>query len=293
MEACLSGIAGRESWAIPRPNNTNASYVRAYHRSLLVRLSAPADIRRSKLTASPCTNTRGREYSYHTPSKPVRCELIISRSLISSPRFPAKRLSVEQQAERLKLLRLANQDQESVCVQEAQLPIKPEPLPVLPTSPDHVTQQPQPSEGSSEKDDVKDDVKADEKGAEIEGVPPVFELEMTVSSGTYVRSIVHDLAIAVGSAAHVVSLTRTRQGAFVSPSYTAKAREDVTRSIVDVVTEETRLLDCVDWAVLEDALRKLDVDEEIAVDVDGWANWELEIMQKWPDQSGLKIASYK
>lgn len=202
--------------------------------------------------------------------------------------FPAKRLSVEQHAERLKVLRLANQDQESVRVQEAQFPIKPEPM--LPTSPDRITQPPQPSESSSEKHDVK----ADEKGAEIEEVPPVFELEMTVSSGTYVRSIVHDLAIAVGSAAHVVSLTRTRQGPFVSlSSYTATAREDITRSDVDVVTEETRLLDCVDWAVLEDALRKLEADEEIAVDVEGWANWELEILRKWPDQSGLKIASNK
>ena len=53
--------------------------------------------------------------------------------------FPAKRLSVGQQAERLKLLRIFNQDQESVRVQEAQLPIKPELLLVLPTSPDHVT----------------------------------------------------------------------------------------------------------------------------------------------------------
>ena len=176
-------------------------------------------------------------------------------------------------------------------MQEAQLPIKPEPLPVLPTSPDHVAQLPQPAESSSEKHDVK----TEEKEMETEEIPPAFELEMTVSSGTYVRSIVHDLAIAVGSAAHVVSLTRTRQGPFVlpsySPSYTAKAREDVTRSTVDAVTEET--LDCVDWVVLEDALRKLEAGEEIATDEDGWANWELEMLRKWPDQSGLKIASSK
>ena len=205
--------------------------------------------------------------------------------------FPAKTLSVEQQAERLKVLCLVNQDQESVRVQEAQLPIKSEPSPVLPTSPDHVVQLPQPAGSSSEKHDVK----VEEKETEIEEIPPVFELEMTVSSGTYVRSIVHDLAIAVGSAAHVVSLTRTRQGPFVSPSYspsyTAKAREDVTRSTVDAVTEET--LDCVDWAVLEDALRKLEAGEEIATDVDGWADWELEMLRKWPEQSGLKIALCK
>ncbi|GAA5928984.1 hypothetical protein JCM3775_006702 [Rhodotorula graminis] len=45
--------------------------------------------------------------------------------------------------------------------------------------------------------------------------PPIFEIKMTVSSGTYVRSIVHDLGLALGSAAHVVKLTRTRQGEFV------------------------------------------------------------------------------
>jgi len=201
--------------------------------------------------------------------------------------FPAKSLSVEQQAELLKVLRLVNQDQESGCVQEAQLSTKPEPLPALPTSPDHFTQQLEPSGGGSEKHDVK----AEDNAAEIEETPPVFELEMTVSSGTYVRSIVHDLAIAVGSAAHVVSLTRTRQGPFVSPSYTAKAHEDVTRSTVGAVIEETRPLDCVDWAVLEDALRKLEAGEEVAVGVDGWTNWELEMLQKWPDQSGLKMAS--
>ena len=55
---------------------------------------------------------------------------------------PAKRPSVEQQAERLNVPRLVNQDQESVRVQEAQLPIKLEPLTVLLTSPGYVTQLP-------------------------------------------------------------------------------------------------------------------------------------------------------
>ncbi|KAJ9119767.1 hypothetical protein QFC22_003477 [Naganishia vaughanmartiniae] len=45
-------------------------------------------------------------------------------------------------------------------------------------------------------------------------IPPTFTIRMTVSSGTYVRSIVHDLALSIGSAAHVVTLTRTRQGRF-------------------------------------------------------------------------------
>jgi tRNA pseudouridine55 synthase len=48
-----------------------------------------------------------------------------------------------------------------------------------------------------------------------EGNGLAFVLKMTVSSGTYVRSLVHDLAHAVGSAGHVVRLTRSRQGRFV------------------------------------------------------------------------------
>ncbi|KAL5489761.1 PUS4_1 [Sanghuangporus weigelae] len=49
--------------------------------------------------------------------------------------------------------------------------------------------------------------------------PPTFVLSMRVSGGTYVRSIVHDLGHALGSAAHVVTLTRSKQGRFVlSPS---------------------------------------------------------------------------
>ena len=41
---------------------------------------------------------------------------------------------------------------------------------------------------------------------------------MTVSSGTYVRSIIHDIALALGSVAHVVVLSRTRQGDFTLTS---------------------------------------------------------------------------
>ncbi|KAL1694638.1 pseudouridine synthase [Schizophyllum commune] len=51
--------------------------------------------------------------------------------------------------------------------------------------------------------------------------PTAFSLKMTVSSGTYVRTIVHDLVHAVGSAGHVVVLTRTRQGRFTLGDSTA------------------------------------------------------------------------
>ena len=41
--------------------------------------------------------------------------------------------------------------------------------------------------------------------------PPVAEISMTVTKGFYVRSLVYDLGLEVGSAAHMVELVRTRQ----------------------------------------------------------------------------------
>ncbi|KAI5809164.1 pseudouridine synthase [Pyronema omphalodes] len=47
-----------------------------------------------------------------------------------------------------------------------------------------------------------------------EGKPPIITLRMTVTSGFYVRSLVHDLGVALGSAAFMVKLVRTRQADF-------------------------------------------------------------------------------
>ncbi|KAK6505158.1 hypothetical protein TWF481_007079 [Arthrobotrys musiformis] len=47
-----------------------------------------------------------------------------------------------------------------------------------------------------------------------DGKPPVVHLKMTVSRGTYVRSIAHDIGEALGSAATLVALTRSRQGEY-------------------------------------------------------------------------------
>lgn len=51
-------------------------------------------------------------------------------------------------------------------------------------------------------------VKSESKG------PPAVRLRMTVTSGFYVRSLCHDLGAAVGSAALMAELERTRQGEF-------------------------------------------------------------------------------
>ncbi|KAF9520616.1 hypothetical protein BS47DRAFT_1370413 [Hydnum rufescens UP504] len=98
--------------------------------------------------------------------------------------------------------------------------------------------------------------------AEAASGPPAFTLKMVVSSGTYVRSIVHDLAHAIGSAAHVVTLTRTRQGDFgVGPN------DDLYGG------------DCVPWEVFEKALEDRDRETHVA---DGEHDeWEKVLLAKW------------
>jgi tRNA pseudouridine55 synthase len=88
-------------------------------------------------------------------------------------------------------------------------------------------------------------------------VPTAFVLSMRVSSGTYVRSIVHDLAHSVGSAGLVVTLSRTRQGRFA------------------VEASEEGDHECVAWDVFEKAAS--DAGE---VDEDGWHLWEREILAR-------------
>ena len=90
-----------------------------------------------------------------------------------------------------------------------------------------------------------------------EQVPTAFVLSMKVSGGTYVRSIVHDVGRALGSAAHVVTLTRSRQGKFA----------------LDPGAGEDR--SCVPWDVFEKAL-----EDEGERDEDGWATWEREVLDR-------------
>ncbi|KAF9053785.1 pseudouridylate synthase 4 [Hymenopellis radicata] len=87
--------------------------------------------------------------------------------------------------------------------------------------------------------------------------PSAFVLKMKVSSGTYVRSIVHDLAHAVGSSGHVVTLQRSRQGRFV----------------LQPEEEDDRI--CLPWEVFSEA-----TDEPGEADEDGWLPWEREVIQQ-------------
>lgn len=108
-------------------------------------------------------------------------------------------------------------------------------------------------EGGNEKVPLEDTIDPE---AEPE-VPSAFVIEMTVSGGTYVRSIAHDVAHAVGSAGHVVTLTRSRQGRFCF-----EPTEEGDRS-------------CVPWEVFQKALS-----DPGEADEDGWTNWEREVIDR-------------
>lgn len=84
----------------------------------------------------------------------------------------------------------------------------------------------------------------------VPALPPAFEITMTVSSGTYVRSIIHDIGQALGSAAHVVELVRTRQcGYALDPAATStvEGQDDTSKPLHGVVP----------WSVIEDGLAVL------------------------------------
>ncbi|PWN45939.1 pseudouridine synthase [Ceraceosorus guamensis] len=142
--------------------------------------------------------------------------------------------------------------------------------------------------------------------------PPAFTIDMTVTSGTYVRSIVHDLAQSVGSAAHVVRLTRNRQGEFSIGTLGSKA--DVTAGVTrdafsDSLRDDNRAErqhagtgadragevkngdiaeqdkaaktskdvalpgNCIEWHVFEKALKEFEEDT-VERDEQGLAEWE-------------------
>ncbi|KAH7889363.1 pseudouridine synthase [Phlebopus sp. FC_14] len=103
-----------------------------------------------------------------------------------------------------------------------------------------------------------DPVTRDQSEETSEQVPSAFVLTMKVSGGTYVRSIVHDLGRALGSAAHVVTLTRSRQGRF---------------ALEPVEGEEDK--GCIPWEVFKRA-----AEDEGQTDEDGWTEWERQVLDQ-------------
>ncbi|KAE8257804.1 hypothetical protein A4X13_0g2100 [Tilletia indica] len=101
--------------------------------------------------------------------------------------------------------------------------------------------------------------------------PAAFGLTMSVGGGTYVRSIVHDLAQQAQSAAHVVALRRTRQGQWhTDRRLRARSSEVATddwaekEELIDVGPEDDDKSDlelvkgnCISWSVFERAIQKM------------------------------------
>jgi tRNA pseudouridine55 synthase len=110
--------------------------------------------------------------------------------------------------------------------------------------------------------------------------PATFRVRMTVTSGTYVRSIVHDIGLALGCGAHVVELTRTRQGEFVlqgDEEIIAEKEAEAKRGAMD---EEEALANgqslpgpstgAIPWPVFEKAIKARD--ETLAAEAKGKAD---------------------
>ncbi|KZV88414.1 pseudouridine synthase [Exidia glandulosa HHB12029] len=135
-------------------------------------------------------------------------------------------------------------------------------------------------EGEEKKEEVIGEVEEPAAEEDVdEGPGPAFVLRMTVGGGTYVRSIAHDLARAVGSAAHVVTLTRTRQGAYhlVEPS------DSQSPVSVSETPPESASYPAVAWDIIEDAQKAAEGEGELERDEEGWTQWERAVLDALGD----------
>lgn len=105
--------------------------------------------------------------------------------------------------------------------------------------------------------------------------PPLAELEVHCSSGTYIRSLARDIALAVSSRAHLVSLIRTSVGKFsldnaVSPVQGAS------------LTEALKPVDPELFAALD--IRSIHIDEKTALSISHGKDLQsLELLREVPD----------
>ena len=133
-------------------------------------------------------------------------------------------------------------------------------------------------------DDTQPEIDKEESGAgEETEVPPAFVLSMRVSGGTYVRCIAHDLAHAVGSAGHVVTLTRAQQGRFaLRPEDDVLAEkpdssEETQISASKSSDEERRY--AIPWDIFSRALADgVNGAAQEEPDADGWREWERQVI---------------
>lgn len=111
---------------------------------------------------------------------------------------------------------------------------------------------------------IEDGETIDEEGLNVSNVSndevtgskaPAFTLDMTVSSGTYVRSIVHDVGQQLKSAAHVVRLSRIRQGKWVTPDYLLGEKDNGAKN-KDVEKDQV-VREAIPWQVFQDAILRM------------------------------------
>ncbi|KZO95806.1 pseudouridine synthase [Calocera viscosa TUFC12733] len=97
---------------------------------------------------------------------------------------------------------------------------------------------------------------------EEQGRPPTFKVEMRVSGGTYVRSLIHDIGHAVGSAAHVVTLSRIQQGEYHCEEQPGDPGN------------------CVPWSVFQKAIEEHHAGGTLPAASGEWVEWEEAILDK-------------
>lgn len=94
-----------------------------------------------------------------------------------------------------------------------------------------------------------------------------FEFEVTCSSGTYVRTLVHDLGANLGVGAHMTELRRLRAGAFDVAA--AKPPEEVTADDVLPLEQALAPLPCVPVPPIAVAKARNGNDVALHIEVDG------------------------
>ena len=217
MATCYKRKSGSRTSPIPRRNNSNTSHVRPLtHTHVEIKINRVFSFSALKMDGKPL-------YEY-------------ARQGIPLPR-PIEPRSVTVHS--LEIVKWLGQDHSFFWPEKKMSPEEKEALETA-------------LKGAQEDTTIKDDPEAATDGVR----PTAFVLKMKVSGGTYVRSIVHDLAHGLGSAGHVTTLKRSRQGRFV------------------LKAEESGDNECIPWDTFEKAL--VDMGEK---DEEGWTEWERQVMQ--------------
>ena len=72
---------------------------------------------------------------------------------------------------------------------------------------------------------------------------PIFKLRVECGGGTYIRSLIRDIAMELGTAAHLVDLVRTRQGEFILGENTTNFEDlDEFENIRKAINERAGLI---------------------------------------------------